>query len=145
MKCIINFSEIQSFVKLKYGRELILTTIDEKTVKIETKVSAKVPLLGEVSKNIGVQVVVERVEGQDVYLFHKGGLGVDMLISGGMTFLASDSTRNIVDKIPNNGIVIHLDEILAIHKVLDKIELKAISFDEQNVNVDCLLKLDRIA
>lgn len=54
MLFIIDFSEIQSLVKSKTGRDLILSAIDERTVKVEAKVSVKVPFLGNIEKTIGV-------------------------------------------------------------------------------------------
>ena len=68
MKAIIAFSEIQSLVKSKAGREIGLSAIDERTVKAEAKVSVKVPFLGEIEKSIGVNVSVEKIEGNDVHL-----------------------------------------------------------------------------
>ena len=68
MNIQIQFSEIQSLVKSKTGREIGLSAIDERTVKAEAKVSVKVPFLGEIEKNIGVNVSVEKIEGNDVHL-----------------------------------------------------------------------------
>lgn len=141
MKCKIDFMEIQSLVKLKFGREIVLTAVNEQTVKVETKVKAKVPLIGEVSKNIKVQFVVERVEDSNIYLSYKGGFGIDMIIGEGMALLFSTFSQNIAERIPNNGIVVHLNNIAKIQKVLKKIELMKISFDTQGINADCRLKL----
>ena len=55
MKILINFSEIHSLAMSKTGRELVLSVMNERTVKAETKVSIKVPLLGEIEKTIGLK------------------------------------------------------------------------------------------
>ncbi len=58
MKILINFSEIHSLAMSKTGRELVLSVMNERTVKAETKVSIKVPLLGEIEKTIGLNISV---------------------------------------------------------------------------------------
>ena len=68
MQATIEYSEIQSLVKSKTGREIGLSAIDERTVKAEAKVSVKVPFLGKIEKSVGVNVSVEKIEGNDVHL-----------------------------------------------------------------------------
>ena len=135
MKATIEYSEIQSFVKSKTGRELVLSAVDERTVKVETKVKVKVPLLGEISKTVGVEVSVEKIEGSDIQLKYDGGLGTDMIIGGLLLFLASTPAMKMVEKTPGNGIVVHLGEIDEAKKVLDMMELTDIVFHDDCVSI----------
>ena len=135
MKAIITFSEIQSLVKSKTGREIGLSAIDEQTVKAEAKVSVKVPFLGEIEKSIGVNVSVEKIEGNDVHLKYEGGMGTDMIIGGLLSFLSSTPAMKMVGKTQGNGIVVHLDEVEEARKVLEMLELKDLSFDDTSVRV----------
>ncbi len=136
MQATIEYSEIQSLVKLKTGREIGLSAIDERTVKAEAKVSVKVPFLGEIEKSIGVNVSVEKIEGNDVHLKYEGGMGADMIISGLLTFLSSSPAMKMVGKTQGNGIVVHLDEVEEARKVLDLVELTGIMFQEKGVTVE---------
>ena len=136
MKAIITFSEIQSLVKSKTGREIGLSAIDERIVKAEAKVSVKVPFLGEIEKSIGVNVSVEKIEGNDVHLKYDGGMGTDMIIGGLLTFLSSSPAMKMVEKTQGNGIVVHLDEVKEARKVLDLVELTGIMFQEKCVTVE---------
>ena len=136
MKAAIEYSEIQSLVKSKTGREIGLSAIDERTVKAEAKVSVKVPFLGEIEKSIGVNVSVEKIEGNDVHLKYDGGMGTDMIIGGLLTFLSSTPAMKMVEKTQGNGIVVHLDEIEEARKVLDIVELTNIEFQENGVTVE---------
>ena len=136
MKATIEYSEIQSLVKSKTGREIGLSAIDERTVKAEAKVSVKVPFLGEIEKSIGVKVSVEKIEGNDVHLKYEGGMGTDMIIGGLLTFLSSSPAMKMVGKTQGNGIVVHLDEVEEARKVLDIVELKNIEFQENGVTVE---------
>ena len=136
MNIQIQFSEIQSLVKSKTGREIGLSAIDERTVKAEAKVSVKVPFLGEIDKSIGVNVSVEKIEGNDVHLEYEGGMGTDMIIGGLLTFLSSTPAMKMVEKTQGNGIVVHLDEVEEARKVLDLVELTGIMFQENGVTVE---------
>lgn len=98
MQVKFEYSEIQSLIKAKTGREIGLSAIDERTVKAEAKVSVKVPFLGEIEKSIGVNVSVEKIEGNDVHLQYEGGMGTDMIIGGLLTFLSSSPALKLMLK-----------------------------------------------
>ena len=136
MKAIITFSEIQSLIKSKTGREIGLSAIDERTVKAEAKVSVKVPFLGEIEKSIGVNVSVEKIEGNDVHLKYDGSMGTDMIIGGVLSFLSSTTAMKMVEKTQGNGIVVHLYEVEEARKALDVVELTNIVFQEKGVTVE---------
>lgn len=136
MKAIITFSEIQSLVKSKTGREIGLSAINERTVKAEAKVSVKVPFLGEIEKSVGVNVSVKKIEGNDVHLKYEGGMGTDMIIGGLLSFLSSTAAMKMVEKTQGNGIVVHLYEVEEARKALDVVELTGIMFQEKGVTVE---------
>ena len=136
MQATIEYSEIQSLVKSKTGREIGLSAIDERTVKAEAKVNVKVPFLGKIEKSVGVNVSVEKIEGNDVHLKYEGGMGTDIIIGGLLSFLSSTPAMKMVEKTPENGIVVHLDEVEEARKVLDLVELTGIVFQENGVTVE---------
>ena len=141
MQVKFEYSEIQSLIKAKTGREIRLSAIDEQTVKAEAKVSVKVPFLGEIEKSIGVRVSVEKIEGNDVHLKYEGGMGTDMIIGGLLTFLSSSPALKLVGKTQGNGIVVHLDEVEEARKVLDLVELTGIAFNDNAVDIEGKLKV----
>ena len=136
MKATIEYSEIQSLVKSKTGREIGLSAINERTVKAEAKVNVKVPFLGKIEKSVGVNVSVEKIEGNDVHLKYDGCMGTDMIIGGLRSFLSSTPAMKMVGKTQGNGIVVHLDEVEEARKVLDLVELTGIMFQEKGVTVE---------
>ncbi len=141
MQVKFEYSEIQSLIKAKTGREIGLSAIDERTVKAEAKVSVKVPFLGEIEKSIGVNVSVEKIEGNDVHLQYEGGMGTDMIIGGLLTFLSSSPALKLMLKTQGNGIVVHLDEVEEARKVLDLVELTGIAFNDNAVDIEGKLKV----
>ena len=136
MQVKIEFYELQSLVRQKTGREIVLSAVDGQTVKVEAKVEVKVPLLGKIEKNIGMNVSVEQIEGNDIRLKYDGGLGTDMIIGGLLTFLSSSPALKLMGKTQGNGIVVHLDEVEEARKVLDLVELTGIMFQEKGVTVE---------
>ena len=136
MQVIFEYSEIQSLVKSKTGREIGLSAIDERTVKAEAKVNVKVPFLGKIEKSVGVNVSVEKIEGNDVHLKYDGCMGTDMIIGGLLSFLSSTPAMKMVGKTQGNGIVVHLDEVEEARKVLDLVELTGIMFQEKGITVE---------
>lgn len=136
MQVKFEYSEIQSLVKSKTGREIGLSAIDEQTVKAEAKVSVKVPFLGEIEKSIGVNVSVEKIESNDIWLKYDGGMGTDMIIGGLLSFLSSTAAMKMVEKTQGNGIVVHLYEVEEARKALDVVELTNIVFQEKGVTVE---------
>ena len=136
MQVKFEYSEIQSLIKAKTGREISLSTIDEQTVKAEAKVSVKVPFLGKIEKSIGVNVSVEKIEGNDIWLKYDGGMGTDMIIGGLLSFLSSTAAMKMVEKTQGNGIVVHPYEVEEARKALDVVELTNIVFQEKGVTVE---------
>lgn len=136
MQVKFEYSEIQSLIKAKTGREIRLSAIDEQTVKAEAKVNVKVPFLGKIEKSIGVNFSVEKIEGNDICLKYDGGLGTDMIIGGLLTFLSSTPAMKMVEKTQGNGIVVHLYEVEEARKALDVVELTNIVFQEKGVTVE---------
>lgn len=140
MKIVIGYDEIHAFVEAKTGREVVLNAVDERTVKVDAKVRVKVPFLGEIDKNIDINVAVERIEGEDVYLRYDGGMGTDMMISGLLTFMSSTPALRMVEKNHGNGLIVHLSEISEARKVLDTVELTNIVFQDNSVVAEGRLK-----
>lgn len=140
MKIVIGYEEIHAFVEAKTGREVVLNAVDERTVKVDAKVRVKVPFLGEIDKNIDINVAVERIEGEDVYLRYDGGMGTDMMISGLLTFMSSTPALRMVEKNHGNGLIVHLSEISEARKVLDTVELTNIVFQDNSVVAEGRLK-----
>ena len=136
MQVTIEYSEIHALVKSKTGRDICLYAINERTIKAEAKASVKVPFLGKIEKSVGVNVSVEKIEGNDVHLKYDGGMGTDMIVGGLLSFLSSSPAMKVVEKTPGNGIVVHLNEVEEARKVLDIVKLSNIVFQENGVAVE---------
>ena len=96
----------------------------------------KVPFLGEIEKGIGVNVSVEKIEGNDIWLKYDGGMGTDMIIGGLLSFLSSTAAMKMVEKTQGNRIVVHLNEIKEAQKVLEMVKLVAICFHDSGICIE---------
>lgn len=142
MKAYISFSEIQSLIQLKTKQEIAFTATSEQSLKIETKIKKKLPLIGEIGKTVGMEVTVERIVGNDIYLKYEGGLGIDMIIKGLLTFVTAISTQKIIEKEQDNALVVHLDQIEQAQKALEMFKLSAIKFQLEGIEAEVRFKLN---
>ena len=106
----------------------------------ETQGNGIVMRLAEIEKSIGVNVSVEKIESNDIWLKYDGGMGTDMIIGGLLSFLSSTAAMKMVEKTQGHGIVVHLDEIEEARKVLDVVELTDIVFMNDAVTVEGKIK-----
>ena len=83
-----------------------------------------------------MNVSVEKIESNDIWLKYDGGMGTDMIIGGLLSFLSSTAAMKMVEKTQGNGIVVHLYEVEEARKALDVVELTNIVFQEKGVTVE---------
>ena len=144
MKAFISFSEILSLIQLKTKQKIAFTAISGQTLKVETKLSIKLPILGEIGKVVALEVTVERIAGTDIYLKYDGGLGIDQIIKGFITFVSATSSQQVIDKMQDNGLVVHLDRIEQAEKALQLTEPTQITFESEGIAVEARLKLNEM-
>ena len=135
----VPITEAVELIKQKSGKTVLLNVINDNTITIGYEINVKVPLIGNVSKNVNVNVTVDKVEKEDVYLHYAVGMhGGDTIVSPLLSLFANDI--RIVEKCDNNGLVLHLREIEQAHKALEYVEMKSISFGIDSILVDFILK-----
>lgn len=83
MKLSVDYAEIIALVKEKSGKEITLSTLNEKTVKVGYIMKVKVPFMNKcLSSTFDIDVTYEMFVGEDVCLSYNGGKGLDMVIEG---------------------------------------------------------------
>ncbi len=141
MKLHLPINEAVSLIKEKSGKEVMLKAIDAKTINIGYKLSTTVPLLGEISKVVDLDVVVDRVANDTLFLHYTtGSAGGDMLLGLLLSAFPLLNDSDIVDKKDDQGLVVHLDKIEKIEKVVDLFDLKSVSFDSGHIIADFITK-----
>lgn len=137
MEVRIKYTEIQEFIKKNFHKEVGLAYIDPSTVSVSTRIQ-----VFAFARNVGVDLKVEKLEGSILHLVYSGKLGIEMLISPAISFLKRlvPEKTNLISQGTGNKVFVNLAEIDQLKAVLDKVELKSISFDENHIIVEASLK-----
>lgn len=135
----IPISEAVELIKQKSGKTLKLKVVNDDTIIIGYEINVKVPIIGNVSKNVNIDVTIDKVEKEDVFLHYSVAMhGGDVIVSSLLSLFANDI--RIVEKCDNNGLVLHLCEIEQARKALEHIEIKSVFFANDAVCVKFIVK-----
>ena len=137
MEVRIKYTELEGFIKKNFQKEVGLAYVDPSTVSVSTKIKVFAFV-----KNVGIDLKVEKLEGSKLPLVYSGKLGIELLISPAISFLKRlvPEKTNLISQGTGNRVFVNLAEIEQLEEVLDKVELKSISFDETHVIVEAGLK-----
>lgn len=142
MQLIIPFSELKEIIKNKSSRSLNfdLTTVNDNTVKVSYEAKVKVKIIGEVGKTFSLDVSVDKIEGEDLYLSYDGGFGVDMVVGGILMLVPQLKNIEFAEFSQNSSIILHLARIEDAHKALQQIDVHGVSFAEGKAIIEFTLK-----
>lgn len=137
MEVRIEYTEIEGFIKKNFQKEVGLAYVDPSTVSVSTRIQ-----VFAFARNVGVDLKVEKLEGSILHLVYSGKLGIELLISPAISFLKKlvPEKTNLISQGTGNRVFVNLAEIDQLKAVLDKVELKSISFDETHIIVEAGLK-----
>lgn len=137
MEVRIKYTEIQEFIKKNFQKEVGLAYVDPSTVSVSTRIQ-----VFAFARNVGVDLKVEKLEGSILHLVYSGKLGIELLISPAISFLKRlvPEKTNLISQGTGSRVFVNLAEIDQLKAVLDKVELKSISFDETHIIVEASLK-----
>ena len=137
MEVRIKYTEIEGFIKKNFQKEVGVAYVDPSTVSVSTKIKVFAFV-----KNVGVDLMVEELEGSKLPLVYSDKLGIELLISPAISFLKRlvPEKTNLISQGTGNKVFVNLAEIDKLKAVLDKVELQSISFDETHVIVEAGLK-----
>ena len=137
----IPIQEAISLIKDKSGKDVSLNIVDRNTINVGYTISKNVPFIGNISKEVDVNVTIDKVIDNNLYLRYATGiLGGDIIVDKLLSTLPSFASSEIVDKDHNSGLIVHLNKIKKIQKFAEQIELKSISFGEDSVISDFTVK-----
>ena len=136
MNLSIAFAELQDYLLSHFHKTVNLSYVDGSTMEI----SVPVKVLG-FTKLIGINLSVKRIEGTDLFLAYDGKLGIDLLVAPALAFvkrLAPEKT-DFVQSLSGNVIKISLGDIDKLEKVFEKLVLKNISFDSNDIVIEATM------
>ena len=128
----ITYKELQQYINLHFRKTLECKYVDSSTVAVSTPVK----VMG-FTKNVGLNLRFEKVEGTDLYLSYDGKLGIDMLVNAAISFVKKfvPEKTELVEPLTGNVIKLRLGDIDKLEKVLEKIELKSVFFEQNQLGI----------
>ena len=130
MNLQIPYKELEAFLMKKYDQQVKLQFANESTISITKKV---------VFKDATVCVSVDKITGNDIILSYQAGFGIELIFKGALIWFKK-SISGFVNELEDNKLLLHLDRIDQLNNILEKIEIKAVYFDDLNVNVAFIVK-----
>ena len=130
MKLQIPFNELEAFALKRYNQQVKLGVVDKKTISATKKV---------VIKDATVNISVDQIAGNDISMSYQAGFGIEWIIKGALMWF-KETISGFVEEQEDNILLLHLDRIEQLSTILDKIEIKAVSFEDLNAIVAFILK-----
>lgn len=131
----IPISEAVDLVKARYGKLLSLRVVTNNTIAVGYEVKVGVPLLGEITKDIEINLEIEKIEDEVLVVqCGSGGWGIELILKGILAALPSIFSSSIIEIVGERQLNVHLCKIKQLQKVLEKVTIKGISFEN-----DCAL------
>lgn len=129
-------SEAMALIKQNSGQPVNLRVVNENTINVGYPVKVNVPVLGLVSKNVSLDLIVDKVVNKDVYLHYSTGIfGGDTLLDFMLTAIPILSKTKALQRQDGGGLVLHLNEIDWVRDSLKQIEVKSLAFANDNIAV----------
>lgn len=136
MKLAITYSELQDYVASHFHKTVNLGYVDEATVSV----SVPIKVFG-FTKLVGINIIVKKIEGTDLFLSYDGKKGIDLLVSPAISYAKKlvPGKTDWVEQMPGNIVKLRLGDIDKLQKVFEKVELKAVRFTPEHMKVDVAL------
>lgn len=139
MRLHIPISEASALIKAKTDKPVVFRIVNSNTIAVGYDVKVRVPLLGEISKQIEINLQIEKIQDEVLYM-RCASNGLGLIIKGVLTAFPTFSTSDIIEVDGERQVKVHLREIEKLRDVLDKVIINTISFENDYVVVDFCLK-----
>lgn len=137
MTITLPYRQLNKYIAAKTKQPITLSFVNDKEIKVSY---TKKVLITTV--NIDINIKIENVNPSEIVLSYQAPVGLDMVISGAISFLTS--------KLPELASGIHMTDGHRIHVILDKIEkakpivenisLQDITFNDSAAAIEFSLK-----
>lgn len=129
-------SEAMSLIKQNSGQNISLQVVNEKTINVSYPVQVNVPLLGRMSKNVSLDLIVDKIEDKDVFLHYATGVfGGDTLLDMILTAIPILNKTPALQRQDGGGLIVHLNEIKWVKESLKQIVIKNLKFANDNIAI----------
>lgn len=141
MTLSISLEEALALARAKSDKIVSLRVVSHDTLAVGVEMKVKVPLLGEISKQVEIHLQIERI--QDEKLFVKcgsEGFAWNLVIKTILAVFSISDTSPVIEVYSDRQLKIRLREIDKLQDVLDKIMINSLSFENNCILADFILK-----
>ena len=135
MKLLLTYPELQTYINDHYGKQIETAYVSDNTICV-----SYILKILFIKKTISIDISIDKVDGTDIYLSHRGGIGIDLIVKGALKFLKQTLNNQSIEIVDSEKIIIHLNQIETLNKILEIMELKNICFDIQHIIIEAKLK-----
>ena len=132
MKVQLDYSEIKKFFSEKYGKELVLRRVNDKTATVGLVAS-----LGPFSKEVAIDLNVVRVEkNNDVVLGYGGNVAVGLAVNTLLPLFkgaVADFGKVLEKGKDDNTFVLHLEAVGKLEKLFKMVTVKDVGFNGEGI------------
>ena len=137
MKLTISYSELHNYIAAHYHMNVSFTRVsdNEVCVSVTQKIFIK-------TIQVNLNLKVEEVSNESVLLIYNSGFGIDLIVSGLLTFVEKKLPEygNLISKQDGNRISLHLSKIEKLKEAFYMVELTGIRILNDSIEVSCCLK-----
>ena len=136
MKLTITYAELQDYVASHFHKTVNIGYVDEATVSV----SVPIKVFG-FTKSVSINIIVKKIVGTDLFLSYDGKMGIGLLVSPAISYAKKlvPEKADWVEQMSGNIVKLRLGDIDKLQKVFEKVELKAIRFTPEHIEVDVAL------
>lgn len=141
MKIELTYTEIMEYLRRHVGREVELSYVSEKTVRVVTEVEYR--LLRKHMLDVDVYLSLDEIDGTGLFLSYVfPSSSMDTIVRGTLPLLRSKISEKLpmIDMLNGNNVVVHLNKISQLRDALKNVEIKDIYFKTNNILLTLKLK-----
>lgn len=137
MKISISFAELSGYIQKRYDKQVAFSKVSDKEICLSYTQNIFFKTI-----RIPVNLRIEDVKADSLSITYNGGFGIDMIITGAITFLKAKlpELANAISSEEGHRIRIELSKLSQTAKLVKTISLNEITVAENGMKVDALLK-----
>ena len=137
----LTYTEIMEYLRKHVGREVELSYVSEKTVRVVTEVEYR--LLHRHTLDVDVNISLDGIDGTDLFLSYMFLSSVmDTLVRGSLPLLRSKISEKVpmIEMLNGNNMVVHLNKVSQLRDALKRIKLIDINLKASSITIKTKLK-----
>ena len=137
----LTYTEIMEYLRKHVGREVELSYVSEKTVRVVTEVEYR--LLRRHTLDVDVNISLDGIDDTDLFLSYMFlSSSMDTLVRGSLPLLRSKISEKLpmIEMLNGNNMVVHLNKVSQLRDALKRIKLIDINLKASSITIKTKLK-----